>query len=247
MKLYKKGFTLVELLVVIVVIAILAGLVIVGYTPTQIRTAKAVAQKEIEQARSKLELHNGIERDYPPNFANIEYSAPEKVAMTLYTNVPTLRVYNSLTPDQNAQLFLNSCNAFMPITDGVTDFRTSCAFAGINIHLKGVKGSNIVWKGKEIYEPEVTLDCGNACDQAILDIKNSFELQGGTWPIIVPKNQVSMPAEAEVVPTGKATKYCLEARYVDYTDVVFHILSGESAVNEGSCPEDPELGYPVAN
>lgn len=245
MKLSKAGFTLVELLVVIVVLAILASLVAVGYTPAQLRSAKAVAQTELEQARSKLELHNGIERDYPPNLADIDYSAPEKVAMTLYTNVPTLRVYNTLTPDQNAQLFLNSCNAFMPITDGTTDFRTSCAFAGNNLHLKGTKSSNVVWKGPEVTEVEVELDCGSACDQAILDIKNSFVAQGGTWPIIVPKKQVSMP-EADIVPTGKATKYCLEARYVDYTDVVFHVLSGESEFVEGYCPDDPELGYPAA-
>lgn len=249
MKSFKTGFTLVELLIVVVVMAILAAIVVVGYTPAQLRTAKAVTQTELEKARSKLEFFNGTERDYPPNLANIDYSAPEKVAMTLYTNVPTMRQYKSLTPDQNAQLFLNTCNAFMPIEDATKTYFTSCSFSGKNIHAKGQVSSNIVFHGPEVTEAEVDMTnskCGAICDTVELDIKNNFIAQGGSWPISVPNKQVSMP-EFDVIPTGKATKYCLEARFVDYNDVVTHILSGESEFHDGYCPDDPELGYPAVN
>lgn len=238
-----RGFTLIEIIIGIAVIAILAGVVTVAYTPFQVRSARAATQVELQNARDKLELFNGLERDYPPNLAGVNYTAPNTVVMTLYTNAPQLRQFVDLTPDQNAQLFLNSCNANMPIEDGSTTYNTSCAFAGINIHIKGKKSSNIVYKGPQIQKSEVTLDCGAVCDAAIAKIISDFESQGGYWPITVPSKQVVLP-EPTLVSYDKATAYCLEARYVQYTDVVYHMLSGSTRVNEGICPANPELHYP---
>lgn len=238
-----RGFTLVEVLMVVTVLGILSSVVVVGYTPFQKRSASSVTKAEIERARGKLELHNGLERDYPPNLAGIDYTAPETVAMTLYTNAPQLRIYENLTVDQNAQLFLNSCNASMPVYDGAQLYATSCAFAGNNIHVKGIKSSNIVYKGKVVEESEVFLDCGSSCDTAIATIKNDFIAQGGTWPITVPKGQVTMP-EPTLQSYGKATRFCLAARYVRYTDVAHHMINGSSDIFDGDCPSDPELHYP---
>ena len=240
----QRGFTLVELLIVIVIIAILAGVALVSYTPFQLRSARAATQAEIKQARSKLELFNGLERDYPPNLAGIDYSAPNTVVMTLYTNAPDMRVFTDLTSDQNAQLFLNSCNANMPITSGGTTYNTSCAFAGNNIHVKGQVAANIVYLGPIVEEAEVVLDCGSACDIAHAKIISEFKAQGGYFPITVPKKQVTLPDTWELVSYGKATKYCLESRYALYNDVVYHTVSGSSDITEGPCADDPELHYP---
>lgn len=240
----QRGFTIVEILIVIVVIAILAGIALVSYTPFQLRSARAATQAEIEQARSKLELFNGLERDYPPNLAGIDYSAPNAVVMTLYTNAPTLRVFNSLSGDQNAQLFLNACNANMPITSGDTIFNTSCAFAGNNVHVKGQVSSNIVFKGPTIEEDDLYLECGSVCDTALAKIISEFKAQGGYFPITVPKKQVSLPDDWTETAYDKATKYCLEGRYALYNDVVYHTISGSTTITEGPCAEDPELHYP---
>lgn len=238
-----RGFTLVEILITVVVLAILASIAIVSYTPFQVRSARAATQAEIEQARSKLELYNGLERDYPPNFAGIDYSAPTSVVMTLYNNAPQIRVFNSLTADQNAQLFLNACNANMPITSGSTTYSTSCAFAGINIHVKGQVSSNIVYHGPTVDESEVVLDCGSVCDAAIAKIISEFKAQGGHFPITVPKKQVSLPNTWTNEAYGKATKYCLEGRYTLFNDVVYHVVSGSTNIVEGMCEDDPDLHY----
>lgn len=240
----QRGFTLVELLIVIVVIAILAGVALVSYTPFQIRSAKAATQAETKQARSKLELFNGLERDYPPNLAGVEYSAPNTVVMTLYTNAPTTREFMDLSTDQNAQLFLNACNANMPVVSGDSTFNTSCAFAGNNIHVKGQVASNIVYLGPEVDKEDIILECGSACDAARDSMINQFEAQGGTWPITVPKKQVTLPDVWVDASYGKATKYCLESRYALYNDVVYHTVSGTSDIVEGPCADDPELHYP---
>lgn len=238
-----RAFTLIEILIVVTVLAIIAAVVTVGYSPFQKRAAASTTKNEIKNARSSLELFNGLERDYPPNLAGVDYVAPSDVVMTLFTNSPQVEVYTGMTVDQNAQLFLNSCNALMPIIDDGTTYNTSCSFAGKNIHVKGTKTSNIVFHGPTVEKADIALTCGAACDAAVAQMISNFELQGGTWPLSVPGGQVSLP-DPTLVSNGKATKYCLEARYAEYDNVVFYMLSGDTRVQEGTCPSDPDLHYP---
>lgn len=61
----KRGFTLVELLIVIVVIAILAAISIVAYNGVQNRGKAAAAQSLASQVAKKAEAWNTIEGVYP--------------------------------------------------------------------------------------------------------------------------------------------------------------------------------------
>lgn len=67
-----SGFTIVELLIVIVVIAILAAITIVAYNGVRERAARSVAQNETSQTIKKL-LTYGVENNdqYPANLAAI--------------------------------------------------------------------------------------------------------------------------------------------------------------------------------
>lgn len=239
-----RGFTLVELLIIISVVAVISSIAIVGYTPFQKRSASAATQAALDQARSRLELYNGLERDYPPNLAGVDYTPPDDVVITLYTNAPQIRIHQNLTQDQNAQLLLNACNASMPIYSGGELQNTSCAFAGNNFHVKGQRTSNVVLLGPVIQESKFVLDCGAECNEAQALIKQQFIEQGGTWPVSIPKKQTTLPPPTLLESYGKATKYCLEGRFVRYNDVVFHMQSGSTQINEGICPSDPELHYP---
>lgn len=60
----KRGFTLVELLIVIVVIAILAAISIVAYNGVQNRGKAAAAQSLASQVAKKAEAWNTVEGDY---------------------------------------------------------------------------------------------------------------------------------------------------------------------------------------
>ena len=55
---YKHGFTLVELLIVIVVIAILASISIVAYNGIQNRAKNVATQSDLRQIEGFLELYN---------------------------------------------------------------------------------------------------------------------------------------------------------------------------------------------
>ena len=61
-----RGFTIVELLIVIVVIAILAAITIVAYNGIQNRANDTTAQETANQIRTKIEAYNSVEGIYPP-------------------------------------------------------------------------------------------------------------------------------------------------------------------------------------
>lgn len=73
MKLPKKsksaGFTLVELLIVIIIIGILAAIAFVAYSGSQNKAKKADAEATLSQSRSKLAEYNSDNGKYPESKA----------------------------------------------------------------------------------------------------------------------------------------------------------------------------------
>lgn len=238
-----RGFTLTEILIVVVVIAVLAMVGLVSYSGLQRRSADAVVQQTIADGRKSLELYYLYQHNYPPNIADTDYTPPLTVATVLYTNAPQVPVYSGLTSNQNAQLFLNACNGFMPITDGSSTYNTSCVYNGNNEHIAGTQASNVVVHGPAINQADFVLRCGAACDSAQNNIISTFLAQGGTFPVIVPKKGSILPAPTSFDTTGAASKYCLEGRSPQFADVIYHAATGTGVV-AGPCPNDPELHYP---
>ena len=80
-----SGFTIVELLVVIIVIAILASITIVSYQGVQSRASDAAVMSDLEHMKEKLELFESETGYYPggSTFSNVNASAPDPLS-TLY-------------------------------------------------------------------------------------------------------------------------------------------------------------------
>lgn len=175
--------------------------------------------------------------------ANTEFTPSLSVPMAFYTDSPQIPVYQSLTPDQNAQLFLNSCNGFMPITSGGITYNNSCVFSGNNLHAKGTGSSNIVMQGPVIQQSDFVLTCGSACNSAQSSIISAFVSQGGGFPITVPKNGATLPAPT-MQTTGNASRYCLEGRSSVFVDIIYHMTPSSQDIESGPCPADAALHYP---
>lgn len=240
---FRRGFTIIEIIVIVAVIAILATLVVLGYSGWKHHVELMSVQSDVTEGANSLEVYKNFKNSYPPNLAGANFAGSPYVALALWTNAPGVPSYTNLTPDQNAQLFLNACNAYMPITSGGTTYNTACTYAGINMHVSGQNSSNVVLHGPTINATDFTLTCGNACTTAQNTITAIFQQQGGTWPISVPKGSVALPAATSFSATGPATSYCLQGTSPDYSDIVYHISSG-GALQSGPCPNNGSLHYP---
>jgi prepilin-type N-terminal cleavage/methylation domain-containing protein len=241
---YRGGFTITEVLIVVVVIAILAGIGVVAYNGIQQRAAAAEVVNDISKANDILKLSYLDNRSYPHNLSGTGFVSSDEVAITLYTDAPTIGTYipvgttGGLTEEQNAQLFLNTCNA------NIIAPNTSCTFQGngngAKVHVAGTNGSNTQWD-LWIEEADVKLTCGVACTTAQDKIIYEFKEQRGRFPI-KQKGNVSLP-EPTVTPNGPASKYCLEARSGRFAEVVSSISSGEAKIKNQPCPSGQGLHY----
>ena len=177
------AFTLVELFVIIVVIAILAAVSYMGYGSWQRSFADRAVQHDLLEASGGLERYKNSNNYYPSNLAGTGFAASPIVAMKFKTNSQQVPYYTSLTPDENAQLLLNSCNSYMPTVANGTTYNTACSFAGNNFHIQGTQSTNVLLQGPTIQQSEFVLTCGAVCDAAQASIVSVFGTQGGYWPV----------------------------------------------------------------
>ncbi len=70
-KIKQSGFTIVELLIVIVIIAILAAITIVAYNGIQQRANTAAAQTASNTMIKKLEAYNALKSTYPTGINSV--------------------------------------------------------------------------------------------------------------------------------------------------------------------------------
>ena len=241
------GFTLVEILVVVTVISILATISVVAYNGVQKRAADTVVSTSVKQADEALQAYFATHKDYPPNLAAVGYAAPDTAVLALYTNAPTVRKYSAgyLNSDQNAQLFLNSCNAVMPVV-GTVATQNNCSFPSNTVLFVSASKSSVALSATEpINQSAFALRCGTACDSATATIINDFLSQGGTFPIMVPNSQVTLPEPDIIQATGNATNYCLEGSATEHSTTLYHIsASDKGEIQDGACPNNPDLHYP---
>jgi len=75
----ERGFTIVELLIVIVVIAILAAITIVAYNGIQNRAKTSSGQETANSIVKKFEAYNAVNGSYPTTKTQIQGTAESKI------------------------------------------------------------------------------------------------------------------------------------------------------------------------
>lgn len=71
MVMIKRGFTIVELLIVIVVIAVLASITIVAYSGIRTQAQVAVLKNNIQSAATAMEAYRGLNNSYPTSINSL--------------------------------------------------------------------------------------------------------------------------------------------------------------------------------
>ena len=80
----KRGFTIVELLIVIVVIAILAAITVVAYNGIQNRAYDSSVQADLQSIAKKIQLFNVINDRFPKGSPDLD-NADTKVTKSAYS------------------------------------------------------------------------------------------------------------------------------------------------------------------
>lgn len=78
----QRGFTLVELLIVIVIIAILAAITAVAYNGIQKRATNAVIQSDLNAVAKFVQLYQADNGSYPNDAASLQEAIPAKNRFT---------------------------------------------------------------------------------------------------------------------------------------------------------------------
>jgi prepilin-type N-terminal cleavage/methylation domain-containing protein len=72
----RRAFTLIELLIVVLIIAILAAIAVPNLLEAQTRAKSARARADLRTVATALEAYCGVFGEYPPNRKSIYYSLP---------------------------------------------------------------------------------------------------------------------------------------------------------------------------
>ncbi len=139
----KTGFTIVELLIVIVIIGILAALVIVAYTGIQNRANDTSVQADLSNIGKKIELYNAQEGAYPTGGQASSGALDLKVAKSAYRDTYNMlfcvisgtssQRFAIIATSQSGKSFIySSQGGLKTFTGSITGYVDTCTGAGVN-------------------------------------------------------------------------------------------------------------------
>jgi prepilin-type N-terminal cleavage/methylation domain-containing protein len=124
---YQKGFTIVELLVVIVVIGILAAITIVSYTGISQRATVASLQSDLTNASRQLKLYQVTASGYPANLSDLNAGR----GLTFSAGTTNSYIYNNNASPQIFCLTLSKGGIAYKINNDGAYSNGECQTAGI--------------------------------------------------------------------------------------------------------------------
>jgi len=253
-----SGFTIVELLVVIVVIGILAAIIITAYKGVQQAAAKATIQSDLANAARQMGVVQSENGAYPDVLPTDIRSSPG-VTLTL---IKRTGGYSGLDDVQMGVLFQNVCQEILNegygtgtnLAGEVEQYVTGCNVYGhAAIQLNGwtahdfstsiAQSSVYNW-----YDAHIGSDLWRPNEKSVYlafatELTNRFMSLGGSFPVSsfwdpwAAANNGGVPYEALPNPSmpSDPNNFCIEGSHVKYTSLLMHVAQ-DGAPQTGSCP-----------
>jgi len=120
-----QGFTIVELLIVVVVIAILAAITIVSYNGITNRANASSAKSTASSMQKKIELYQADKGRYPISLAEMSTSTDSGEAWYITTSLPTVDGLAPTATTGKTRVQVVSCGNATPAAGNVTGVRVS--------------------------------------------------------------------------------------------------------------------------
>lgn len=255
-----RGFTVIELLVAVVIIAILTTLVVVAYNGVQRNAAKAVTVDTLQAARKSVGAESVFSQGGTPALpSDFKSSDDVEVVVATSNNVH----YSGLSSVQNGVLFYEICveliaDPHYSVIHAREGGGTSSVVMRCNDSIQA--GSLLItgWDSKtwsvpvtqaaiQAYIDSVPYDSWWIDRQDVVRgfytaLMTQFAARGGNWPIMsfwdpwanqwsgVHKEELPEPD-----PVGKHS-YCIAATHQKYPDITFHTKGSSGEVVAGPCP-----------
>ena len=154
-----RGFTIIELLIVIIVIAILAGLTLVVYSGIQDRARSSVAQADLANAKKKLTIYHARNGSFPKTYqqlidANMHFSKsvyevnrPGKGNMYYcYNNLTGTFALGARTANSAYGIIITSTSDVKTVSGNTVTADYTCTLAGLS---SSSDPNAITWQGLE--------------------------------------------------------------------------------------------------
>ena len=253
----KTGFTIIELLIVIVVIGILAVISFVGYSGVQKRAGERGVQSDLQHIA--VEMQHSAQNNggvYPTTIPSTVQATPKVSASVKRSG--NIAYYSPLTAVQNGVLFAQICQNLIDEGIGkglnkdgdVEDYMTGCG--NWNYNSTQIGG----WSPKKYTTPlsDTTLlayadafttrDTYNKAEEST--VRNFYHQlterlieQGGSFPVTSFWDFWSTPESGGVAfqPLGTAKlqpAFCVEATHTTYSDIIWHITEAQR-LEPGTC------------
>lgn len=250
------GFTVVELLIVVVVISILAAITVVAYNGIRVAALKAAAQHDLQNVAVAMQLAQQETGTYPPTLPDtVKHSG--SVALTVKWS-GTFTSYTGLSPVQNGVLLANICQQLIDEGAGrapnqggqMQNYITGCGnwnHGSMQVTAWDSRVWNTPVAGEQLLNYANNFTSGDTWNASQVPTVKNFYTQlvqrhismGGTFPITSFwdwwANSGNGGVMYQPLPSAPETRtsYCVEAA-VEGTDIVWHI-GEDGALKEGGC------------
>lgn len=256
-KRWVNGFTIVELLLVILVIGIIASITVLGYNGVRKSAIEKAAQSDLQNASAAMARTLQKTNSYPSVIPS-EVKTSQGITLELNTS-GTTKYYTNLTKVQNGVLFAQICADLISEgigqgvnQGGVTEkYITECGdwnYDSMQVTGWETKLWNVPVDEAQLlsYANSFTSNdnWNKAAHEAAVksfynEITNRFKQQGGKFPIIsfwdYWASEESGGVKFENLPPPiMAPYFCIEARSATYNDIIWHVTQ-EDKITQGNC------------